>query len=797
MSATGQALAVLGEALARPAAERGAFLDQACVGEAALRREVEALLAADAEAEGFLEPLIELDDERIGEQVGAWKLVRMLGRGGMGRVFLAERADGLYEARAAVKFLRFDLDDLRARFARERQFIAALDHPNIARLLDAGRDDHGAPFVVMEYVEGAPISEYCDHQRLNVRQRIELFLEVLDAVQTAHGHLIVHRDLKPANILVDASGRPKLLDFGIAKLLVEAEQEGLTRTGQAPLTPEYASPEQVRGEPVGTASDIYSLGVLLYELLTEEPPYRVTSSALAEIVRAVCETDPGVPSRVAREHDIRLGRDLDHVLLKALAKEPASRYATCAQLAEDLRRYLDGQPVLAVHAGWRYRLGKFLARHRLAAAVAALVAVALTGTTFYALLQAQTARRQAARAEAERQSTESLNEFLQELLAAPDPVAGQGRDVTVAELLDHAAETLEDRLGDDPETVAVMRRTLAYSYAELGLLDKAQIQARKAVAVLTAVPTADPEALPGARTVLGQILFTSGDLDGSREQYEQALAGLPDADSQLAATLESELGAVTSDQGDRDAAQGHYQRALTILESLDPVPNLEVALVMQNLATAHRARNEFEQALRLRRQVLSRLRRVDPVPRSFVARITVYLAGDLAATGDASGAEDAYLQAVDMLRDVYGPEHRETLKGQVRLASFYTDHGRFEDAAALSGGVWELARARLPSPHLVTADAGRVLGAALTELGQGDEAVPILQTVLEMRREMYPEEHFLIPNTECLLGNALAQNGERDRGIDLIRQALPRLEQALGPDDELTHRCQDRLDILL
>src|SRR5215210_2267496 len=379
-----------------PAAARPDFLTEACAGDPAVRREVESLLAAQSGiGESFLaEPaageafrLIEHrgTEEWIGRRIGAYRVLAELGSGGMGTVFLAARADAEFERQVAIKVIRRGLDraEIVSRFRQERQILAGLDHPNIARLLDGGATEEGLPYLVMERVEGVPIDRYSAEASLDLPGKLGLFLKICAAVQYAHRNLIVHRDLKPSNILVTREGEPKLLDFGIAKFLEPGPAEGLTISGERLLTPDYASPEQVLGEPITTSSDVYSLGVLLYQVLCGRPPYRIAGRTPQELERVVCEEEPLPPSRtLSRGSDTeklreQLRGDLDNIVLKALAKEPARRYASVEHLSEDLERYLTGRPVLARSGGWWYRSGKLLRRHRLAAAAAGAVALSL------------------------------------------------------------------------------------------------------------------------------------------------------------------------------------------------------------------------------------------------------------------------------------------------------------------------------------------------------------------------------------------------------------------------------------
>jgi eukaryotic-like serine/threonine-protein kinase len=409
--------------------ERASLLSDECDGDTALRREVESLLDSDSQADGFIEqPAFEVprdlfpeapeEESLAGRQFGAYQIIREIGRGGLGAVYLAARADDEYRKEVAIKFVRrgLDTDDILRRFRNERQILAQLDHPNIARLIDGGTTDDGLPYFVMEYVNGEPIGAYCDAHGLSTPERLNLFRKVCVAVTYAHQNLVIHRDLKPSNILVASDGEPKLLDFGIAKLLGQDEEALVqTMTVQRIMTPEYASPEQVKGEKITTASDVYSLGVLLYELLTGQRPYRLKTRTAEEISRAITEQEPTRPSAVVAKGDGNskfgpsrsgsfrnskfLRGDLDNILLMAMRKEPARRYASIAQFSDDIRRHLAGLPVIARKDTLRYRSEKFIQRHKVGVAAAVLITLSLIGGLIATFWQARRATQQRDRAE--------------------------------------------------------------------------------------------------------------------------------------------------------------------------------------------------------------------------------------------------------------------------------------------------------------------------------------------------------------------------------------------------------------
>ena len=449
---------IFDQAIDLPANERAAFLAQACRQNDGLLREVERLLSAHDAAGTFFDPLSSVDagsppPPGAPASVGPYRVVRELGRGGVGAVYLAIRDDDQYRKRVAIKLLRpgLESDEIVRRFRNERQILASIDHPFIAKLLDGGSTPEGFPYLVIEYVEGQPIDQYCDARRLPIDERLELFCKVCTAVHFAHQNLVVHRDLKPGNILVTPDGVPKLLDFGIAKLLnpeMFSLTAGETRADARMMTPEYASPEQVRGEPITTASDVYSLGVLLYELVTGHLPYRLQGRQLHQLARAICDDAPVRPSTVVDlEEEItgirgdvqritaetvsrtregtperlrrKLRGDIEHMLLMAMRKEPHLRYASAEQFSDDIRRHHEGLPVRARKGTWTYRSSRFVRRHRVGLGIVALSMASLVTISAVTIRERRRAEQESARAKA-------VIQFLTSTLSAIDPRLAQG-----------------------------------------------------------------------------------------------------------------------------------------------------------------------------------------------------------------------------------------------------------------------------------------------------------------------------------------------------------------------------------
>jgi len=460
-------------------------LDTIAQRDPGLALELRALLTAEA-AQGLLDRGIvaaapeliatlaasgEPADDQTGRVIGRWRVLRELGRGGMGEVLLAERADGEFAQAAALKRLKrgMDSDELLRRFAQERRILATLVHPHIARLLDGGIDSDGRPFFAMEYVEGEPITLFAQQRGLGVRERLELMQRVCEAVAYAQSRLVVHRDLKPSNILVDTSGAPRLLDFGIAKLLADSGEQALTGSGLRVLSPAYAAPEQILGETISTATDVYALGLLLFELLTGQLPHRRSAVALEGMADSLSSDTAERPSLVLKREDAEIAQrayraravererfaramvgDLDRIVLTALRREPERRYASAAALAEELRLFLDGRPIAARADTSGYRLRKFVRRHQVAALATMLVLLSLLGGLGAALWQADIARghaadalREAQRAEQQAQRADRVKNFVVSLFEASNPErARQGSQITAQELVQDAAVAL-------------------------------------------------------------------------------------------------------------------------------------------------------------------------------------------------------------------------------------------------------------------------------------------------------------------------------------------------------------------
>lgn len=781
MSHARRALELFEGALTLDPRARASFLNNHCDGDAALRHEVDALLEADAASDGFLAQPIHTPGDRSDERLGAYRLVKLIGSGGMGSVYRAERADGAFAKPVAIKLLIYDAGDLRTRFALEQRILGGLSHPNIASLLDVGQDANGAPYLVMEYVEGRPITAYVHDKQLDQHACLNLFLKILDAVQTAHRQLVVHRDIKPSNVLVDEHDEPKLLDFGIAKLIGDAAPS-TTRTGLGPLTPEYASPEQVRGEPIGIGSDIYSLGVLLFELLTGERPYRIDDTRPSTIERIVCETEPRRPSaHLTTRRSGGSSRDLDAIVLKALAKSVKQRYASCVEFADDLRRWLDGEHVRARVPTWSERSARFLYRHRLATSVAAAAALAMLAGTAVALWQAHVAS-------GERDRAERINHFLTGMLAAADP-GDLGRKATVADVLGRAQRQAEHEFAGDPATASGTELTLAQTYSALGDLDAARHCAELALAA--ALQARDSSTTIDAQTMLGNILKLRGEYDAAVKLLDAARAAALDHGSPI------QRGDAAIALGSLENARGNYARAQTWFNtSLAELPadaDSARAEALNDLAIVVSSQGDDAAALKITVQAVDALRKLYPNGHPQLAEALRNLADSQQANGDKEQAEENFKTALAMQLDLLGPNHQSVVSTLSSITNMDLANNDTPGALDFGARAWTAAQA-LPEENPVAAYAAIMYGEALLQANRTQEGLAMIETALRMRKARYAADHPLIVNTESVLGLARAQAGDVASGEALARSAYERQRAKLGEKNALTQMAKQRVD---
>ena len=787
--------ALFEEALERDAASRARFLDRCCGDDAELRAEVEAMVAAHERAEGVLESdparaaaEVMTSGSHSGEQIGRYRIIDELGRGGMGIVYLAESDDAAFRKKVAVKVIPGGpgMDDIHRRFEAERRILASLDHPHIARLLDGGLTEDGRQYLVMEHVDGLPIDEYCSQNRLSIEDRVRLFCTVARAVHYAHRSLVVHRDLKPSNILVTSEGVVKLLDFGIAKMLDPGAlgQTGpLTYTGLRLMTPEYASPEQVLGDRITTATDVYGLGVVLFELLTGTRPFRLAGYTFAEWERIILEQEPPKPSSAVvqatvpgaerepdrRDEGVQAGQpglvpgttavrqiessarvnykrrrlrgDLDRIVLMALHKEPSRRYASAEQMAEDVERHLDGDPVIARGDSAAYRGRKFIARHRWAVGAAAVGVLSLAGGIVTTSWQAQEASEQAALASAERDRAARIAGLMMEVFRLSDPLQNPGNAADAREVLDRGTERLLRDLGDEPALQSAMVLEVAGVYEHLGMLERAESLARRSLE--RREEYFGPASLETSESLsrLGQVLAAEGRREEAIESLRRAVvirsAALGGPDSLLAASQAS-LAFELRSQGDYDEAAELFEAAVATQRAL-PGGEVTVPNTLLGLAATYHDQGAFDEAEALFQSALEEYDPDVPHPMAAAALLNVGMIRRLRE--QYAAAEPLVKAGYEMRAALYEPDHPDVIEAMAQWGMLLQALGRYDEAEPILAAAVERANRKLGAEHETATTARATLAALDVEQGRYALASARLDTVLAAKRGRHEPGH--------------------------------------------------------
>lgn len=837
--------ALFAQALDVPAAAREAWLAERCAGDHALLAELRSLLDAQAapvaEVLGagvapMLSPLLADEDALIDSRVGPYRLLRLLGEGGMGRVFLVQRDDGQFRQQVALKLMRsgFESTEMRERFLRERDLLARLAHPNIAQLHDGGVGADGTPYFTLEHVDGEPITAWCDQHRLGLAARLKLFLKVCDAVQYAHRNLIVHRDLKPSNILVTADGEPKLLDFGIAKPLDPGVERGLTAPHAQPMTREYAAPEQVLGEPITTATDVYALGVLMYELLSGHLPYARAERGESSWPKAIVEERPqsftraierrtaAMASEPADGTDVAAARgttvafmrrtlrgDLDRIAQRALEKVPEARYGSVGALADDIRAWLDGRALPG--GSRRYRMAKFLRRHRVGVAMALLVFAILVTGVAAVLYQARETARQAL-------AVAAVKDFLLGLFNATSPNELRGRDLSVRELLERGRTEVDRTLAAQPELRSELQSALGRIYFQLGLYDQAETLQRNA---LVATPAGDRTRAVILRQ-LAETLATHGSLAEADELAAQAGKGDADpvdrirtlivrssiahrrgqsADAERHAIKAVELaranaGAEPELLGNALSAQGLaewdlrnlalserlYREALQIHRAAFGDIDLRVATDRQNLTLALRNLGRYEESLHEARTTVDIFEKILGPNHPDLSRALFTLGTTLYHIAHYQEAESVLRRGVAVARQNLG-EHPTTATALNNLGLVLMDwHGLDEAEQVFAEGL-RIETAQLGPNHNSTLITASNLGYVHALQGKLELAESELRDVLARDRSAGLKDQVWELNR---LGDVRRQRGDWREAIALHREALGQSQALFAPNSRQT-----------
>lgn len=818
----------LEQALDLPAEQRSLWLQQLKSQSPEIAADVMRLLAAEAadEFRSFLnvssapETAAPAKFPQRGESIGNYRVLEEIGRGGMAVVYLAERADGLFQQRVALKLLRFGaVASLGGRhFDQERQILASLNHPGIARLIDGGVTPAGVPYLTMEYVRGVTLDHHCDTHRLSLEQRLQLFLQVTEAVHYAHRHLIVHRDLKPSNIVVDADGAVKLLDFGIAKLLNADAMPGVAATTRdigTLMTPEYASPEQARGEPVTTATDVYQLGLLLYELLTGRAPYELNGHSTVDALRTVCEVEPVPPSVavVKTTHDAissespatiaaerattpsRLSRtlrgDLDAIVLMALRKEPERRYSSVTSLRDDIHRYLRGRPVRAYKGIWLYRTGKFVRRHAVSVAISAISACALLVVIFWYTAQLARERDNAAleasRARQEAEFAHQISGFLAGVFRGSNSRVAQS-DTTARELLERGAARIETELAGQPALQGRLLTVIGDTYAQYDLNDKAQPLLDRALIQNTRAFGANSNEAADTKLGLARIARNRGEMSKAQQLLQEVLVirertvgprhiMTADALHELA-YIYYRLGAARPAVASAERAVEIYTASLPenderLLSALD-----RHALTLANAGEYERARAAFE-------TLIPRMERTLGPNSPRLATALTNLANMKMDLDDFAGVESLMLKIAAIDARLYGPKHNTVTINGLNLAFLYYELRRFREAIPVLQKIISDQQRNGPPRHEFEGAAQNQLGRLLHARGDLKEAVAPHRAALDAFRETIGTSHWRY-------GQALREYGELQMDLGELRPAEASLSEALSlarkdPDAEQVH----------
>jgi len=809
--------------------DRTAHLASVCGDDMELRSSVESLLKSDARREDVLshaigeaaESLLEQHQDRlIGTRVGAYRIVSVLGHGGMSIVYRGERADSQYRQTVAIKVLQHATlhPRLRSRLHSERHILATLDHPSIARLIDSGDLEDGTPYLVMEHVDGESIDAYCDSRTLFVRERLELFVKVCAAVQYAHRNLVVHRDIKSSNIFVTAEGAPKLLDFGIAKLLAPESLSHtlpVTRLQERILTPENAAPEQVLGRPITTATDIYALGVLLYQLLTGRSPYRLLSYSQLQLERAICMDDPVRPSQMVMskltgEKDAdrsrisdrrglspqrlraRLGGDLDAIVAMAMRKEPDRRYPSVEALADDLNRHLLGQPVRARQGDWRYNTAKFLRRHLVSVAAVAVAFLGLAlfaGAMFWENHRIELARDATAQ---ERDRAQQVSAFLVDVFSQADPFNAQGKEPTAKDLLDRGAEKISGNVGLQPEVRAQLLESIGLAYRRQGLSERAIPLFEQAVAIRRLERPLNNGHVAVALANLARALTDAGHLISAEAYLDQAVTlseSGGDAQAVQTADILVQFGNFAIDaKSDPARAAQLFGKALNIYRVRIGNQSLQVASTLNGLAGATLWMDDYPLAERYQREALDIFQATVSrnYPDNAVALATLgYI---LTQREKYTEAEQVLNEALQIERNVFGVDNPRIAQIEADLGILYDRKGDTARAIAATQTALKITRDRRGSSHYMVGYHLDALANLYLKINDLATAEADAREALAVYAQALPARHLYVASTRQLLGEVLLRRGSLAAAEAELRIAVDMNTELAGADSWRTAR---------
>lgn len=816
-----QAQKLFDRAIALAEAERKAFVVEVTQNDHPLRDEVLALLKSDGATAGgpmsraiddaLAQTTIARRQALVGQTVGSYKLVSVLGQGGAGTVYLGERADRQYSAQVAVKVVDNTAvqGSLGVRFRSERQILASLNHPNIARLVDAGETTEGQPYLVMEYVHGLSLDRYCDSQHLDLRARLKLFLDICGAVQYAHQNLIVHRDLKPGNVLVTAEGVAKLLDFGIAKLLDASDvtqARDLTRMNDRLLTPEFASPEQILGRTVTTASDVYSLGVVLFQLLSGLRPYNLSGSpSQLEMERSICVVDPERASAaVARaaltkapegQTDIgtlalarsttaerlqrQLAGDIDAIVMRALRKEPEHRYSSVEQFALDIRRYLSYEPVQARQGNWLYHSQRFVRRHKIAVAMSSTFLGFMIAAVTVVLLQSQRIAAESAQKVEERNAAVAATDFMLNAFAAADPFSNFGREPSARDLLDNASRRIDLDLNEQPAVRARQLETIGKAYRRIGLPDRAIPHLQEALRLMRGSKSGSSKSEDLVLNELAIALRDTGHFDESDRYFSEALKSLRLSDKEHSegyAKRLVEVGRLENERSNTQEARKYFTEALDLMREIKGSTHPEVGSILTQLANVLSWSDDLAEAEMVSRQAVKIYRTVDKLHPDKV--MADYLLGEiLFQQGRYEEAAPLFERTLDAHRVLYKSNGivADTLGSLARLR---VRQNRVLEAETLVREALSVHKEAGSTAFLKIGYLQTILSEVLMKEARSAEAEDLLRDTLGLFARNLPPDHQYIASAEHYLGEAMLANGKLAEAAATLTAAMDRWKRA-------------------
>ncbi len=791
----------------------------------------------------------------IGQSIGPYSIIRELGKGGLSTVYLAERNDGRFSKHVAVKFLHGFMHGtkMHERLLSEQRILAKLNHPNIAQLIDAGLTDAGRPYFILEFIDGISILDWCNRESLSLDNRLNLFDQVAAAVQFAHQHLVVHRDLKPSNILVDRDGNVKLLDFGIAKIVDDEHLPGntSTKTGLYLMTPEYASPEQLTGAKITTSSDVYSLGIILFEMITGRHPYPSSTENPIEYTRKRLETTPSKPSTLVtgtqkyvdrngaelhpeylRELGKRLKGDLDTIILSALHSDVNRRYGSIEQLRTDIKNYRLSKPISVRPDSGYYRLSKFVSRHKSGVILSTLAVLMLVSATLIAVFQAREAR-------LERDKAEMITSFLKEMLQSPNPY-NDGREVLMVDVVEQAAKRMETSFVAYPDVAATLLQTFGITYRELGKYDEAMQYLTESLNKLVILKGHNHEDVSNAKSNLALLHQRLGNYEVADTLFEQAYEtdlSLFGVESTNYAKRLNDLGNSKWYLGDNARAEPLIRESIQLEEKFKGPNHVDVATGLGNLATLLSNKGEYVEALDLYKRELSILRSHYPDDsHPGIPQALSHIGVSFSDVGSYDSSKTYHIEALALFRRIRGDDHADVAYALNNLAATYTSLGKLDssitllnDALIISTSVLgaehpnvgiqlnNIARAKRDLGDLIGAEQGyrealdiwlaafnedhpyhahgySNLGTVIVSQNRYRDALPLLEEAYRIRKKLLPEANPELANTMSILGYCLFKLERAEEAENLLKPAHATLLNTLGEEHNSTKAAKKRLD---